>query len=209
MTRFTCWRVLKIWEVRFPDFHPVQEFHWFRMKRILPAAGVKGAGRSKHRTLCPAFTYCWWLVLCLRGKRERNAVLSHCMSQPARVCVCVSVCVCICAQLLSPATRLFRDVQQAELRMAQLKPQRRKQAGEKGRQGVWKISLDPKGDYWNQCFSRVKATGAKAKGTKVPRIGYKPKLPSPRSVIWQEYSMRTHCGEFAVSLLCSFEWIVL
>lgn len=86
-------------------------------------------------------------------------------------------CVCICAYLLISSTRLLRVRLQAEQRISCFKPHRRKKAGERGRERVWKIKLAPKDNYWTNVSEEGK-----------PRVsrwctGYTPMLPSPRSVI--------------------------
>lgn len=86
MTRLFCRRVLEIWEVRFPDFHPVQEFHWFRMKRILPATGVWWADRS-NTGYCAQPSPAADGLCCLRVEKGREMLCWDTACHSLHVCV--------------------------------------------------------------------------------------------------------------------------
>lgn len=80
-------------------------------------------------------------------------MLRHCLSQPARVCAFVP----------SYSLKALQGCTTGRAEGTTAEPTEKKTGrGEgKGKGVKIRIRLDPKDDHWNQCFSRVKATGAK------------------------------------------------
>lgn len=119
-----------------------------------------------------------------------------CCAETLPVTVWMCVCVCICAQLtLCPhlpqgSSGVYRSQSRGYHIWSHREENRQGRGEGKGRGVKIRIRLDPKGDYWNQCFSTVKATGAKAMDRVQTQAAQPQKLYNT-----QVCSMGTHYAE--------------